>query len=380
MQTEMRVGQAAREAATEMREAIRMADETTGSQSHTERLRLNKKDELSAAGLTKEIVLDHANKVSEMLKDVYDNVAHDVFDWTKPGPAKPTRYRNRQERRRWKDLHKYRAELKQALDTYNSKPKEAADNWHEELSGVVSLHRGKTSASFRQHFPPAPECPCDATWKQWTQACASEMSKAKGAQREAQKAPDQQSIEKQIKKTQSGYMRNQKKTHKMILGKGSQHSLGAVQDSDTKELHTDPEKIKESVQKFYQRLADHATSAGKTGAFLPEEAPRQYPWEHGPMKNQDHFDIETDVGKHGIPEVCIEDHIRDKSVLQRVLSHLSNNKTPGPDEIPNELLKHLPASMQDAIHQLFILMWMTSTTPDAWKQSETILLHKMRLC
>ncbi len=195
MQTEMRVGQAAREAATDMREAIRMADETIGSQSHTDRLRLNKKDELNAAGLTKEMVLDHANKVSEMQKDVYDNVAHDVFDWTKPGPAKPTRYRNRQERRRWKDIHKYRAELKQALDTYNSKPKEAADNWHEELSG------GKTSASFRQQFPPAPECPCDATWKEWAQACASEMSKAKGAQREAQKAHDQQSIEKQIKKT-----------------------------------------------------------------------------------------------------------------------------------------------------------------------------------
>ncbi len=67
-------------------------------------------------------------------------------------------------------------------------------------------------------------------------------------------------------------MRNQKKTHKMILGKGS---LGAVRESDTKELHTDPETIKESVQKFYQRLAEHATSAGKTGAFLPEEAPRQ---------------------------------------------------------------------------------------------------------
>ncbi len=68
------------------------------------------------------------------------------------------------------------------------------------------------------------------------------------------------------------------------------------------------------------------------------------------MEHQDRFDIETDVGKHSIPEVCIEDHIRDKSVLQRVLSHLSNNKMPGPDEIPNELLKHLPASMQDAIH------------------------------
>ncbi len=131
-----------------------MAHETIGSQSPTEHLRLNKKDELSAAGLTKEMVLDHANKMSEMLKDVCDNVAHDVFDWTKPGPTKPTPYRSRQERCCWKDLHKYRAELKQALDTYNSKPKEAADSWHEELSGAVSLHRDKTSAGFRQHFSP----------------------------------------------------------------------------------------------------------------------------------------------------------------------------------------------------------------------------------
>jgi len=103
------------------------------------------------------------------------------------------------------------------------------------------------------------------------------VSRATAAQREAQKAHDQQSIEKQIKKTQSGYMRNQKKTHKMILGKGSQHSLGAVRDSDTKELHTDPEKIKESVQKFYQRLADPATSAGKTGGLLARGSTKAIP-------------------------------------------------------------------------------------------------------
>ena len=49
---------------------------------------------------------------------------------------------------------------------------------------------------------------------------------------------------------------------------------------------------------------------------------------------------------------------------------------PSPDEIPNELLKHLPLSMYDAIHQLFILMWMPGTTPDGWEESETIFLHK----
>ena len=109
-------------------------------------------------------------------------------------------------------------------------------------------------------------------------------------------------------------MRDQKKTHKIILGKGSQHSLGAVRDSDTRELHTDSKKTK-SVQKFYRRLADPATSAGKTGAFFPEEAQGQYPWEH---EIKDHFDIETS--------------------LQRELSQVSNKKTPGLDENPNELL------------------------------------------
>ncbi|DBA73564.1 TPA: hypothetical protein ACH3X2_009805 [Trebouxia sp. C0005] len=87
--TELRVGQAARKAAMEMRETVRMADETIGSQSSTARLRLNKKEELRAAELTKEMVLNHTNKVSEMLKDVYDSVAHQVFDWTTPGPAEP---------------------------------------------------------------------------------------------------------------------------------------------------------------------------------------------------------------------------------------------------------------------------------------------------
>ena len=72
--------------------------------------------------------------------------------------------------------------------------------------------------------------------------------------------------------------------------------------------------------------------------------------------NIDEYYIETSVGKSDIEQMCIEDHIRDMAVLQRVIAHLSNNKMPGPDEITNELLKHLPLSMHDAIHQLFVLM------------------------
>ena len=46
------------------------------------------------------------------------------------------------------------------------------------------------------------------------------------------------------------------------------------------------------------------------------------------------------------------------------------------DGIPNGLLKHLPEGVHQAIHKLFILMWMTGTTPKAWKESQTVLLHK----
>jgi hypothetical protein len=40
------------------------------------------------------------------------------------------------------------------------------------------------------------------------------------------------------------------------------------------------------------------------------------------------------------------------------------------------MLKHLPEGVHQAIHKLFILMWMTGTIPKAWKESQTVLLHK----
>ena len=90
----------------------------------------------------------------------------------------------------------------------------------------------------------------------------------------------------------------------------------------------------------------------------------------------DGFDLETKVGLTGDKNMSVDEHIRDHSLFQEIVKHLSNNRAPGPDEINNELLKHLPPSMHQAIHKLFVLMWLTGTTPDSWKESNTILLHK----
>jgi len=49
---------------------------------------------------------------------------------------------------------------------------------------------------------------------------------------------------------------------------------------------------------------------------------------------------------------------------------------PGPDGIVNEMLTMLPPAMRQTVHALFILMWATGITPQAWKTSETVLIDK----
>ena len=62
----------------------------------------------------------------------------------------------------------------------------------------------------------------------------------------------------------------------------------------------------------------------------------------------------------------------------RPLKTLSNNKSPGPDGIVNELLRMLPTEIQETIHMLFIIMWASGFTPRAWKTSNTILIEQRR--
>ena len=68
--------------------------------------------------------------------------------------------------------------------------------------------------------------------------------------------------------------------------------------------------------------------------------------------------------------------IEDREIFRQCINILSNNKAPGPDNIGNEILKHLPVQMQQTIHDMMILMWRTTLTPTRWKQLNTVLLYK----
>ncbi len=65
-------------------------------------------------------------------------------------------------------------------------------------------------------------------------------------------------------------------------------------------------------------------------------------------------------------------HMQDPDLFKRRISQLKNGKSPGPDSIPNGLLKHLPEGLHQAMHK----MWMSGSTPKAWKESRTVLLYK----
>ena len=289
----------------------------------------------------------------------------------------PTRrYLKRQHAKTCNCLDEYRACLTQALAAYQGRKNPETDVWLEDVLQSIDAQKARMPRRHKQQLPIVPTCTEETEWQRWTAQCAKEKVLAKEECKKLKAEPSKNVEQAKVSKFKKGYWQRQKQCNKQILGKSSKQNLQAIQDPDTQEIHTDPVKLQECVHKFFQAMANPTSSNCKTGAFLPAQAPREYPWQCGPDKGMDGFDLETKVGSTGDKNVSVEEHIRDHSLFQEIVRHLSNNWAPGPDEVNNELLKHLPPSMHQAIHKLFVLMWLTGTTPDSWKESNTILLHK----
>ena len=60
----------------------------------------------------------------------------------------------------------------------------------------------------------------------------------------------------------------------------------------------------------------------------------------------------------------------------RTVTRLATGKAPGPDGIPNEVLRYLPDRMHSVIFGLFVLLAKHSYTPPSWGRSVTCLLFK----
>ena len=81
------------------------------------------------------------------------------------------------------------------------------------------------------------------------------------------------------------------------------------------------------------------------------------------------------MDKRGNPQIPLHEYF-DRETYDTCLKHLANNKTPGPNKIPNIILKN----MSECFHKLFFLFfshcYKQKQIPASWKTSLTILLYK----
>lgn len=84
-------------------------------------------------------------------------------------------------------------------------------------------------------------------------------------------------------------------------------------------------------------------------------------------QEDDHYDeVAENIGASEITNQAVEEAIQ----------KLKNRKSPGPDEIPNELLKYGGPQLSNELKSLFNRILNTGKVPEEWKKSVTIPVFK----
>jgi ribonuclease HI len=162
-----------------------------------------------------------------------------------------------------------------------------------------------------------------------------------------------------------------RRAHQAIFSKDElERGLPAVRHPVTGKVCTEPESILEAVHQYFQAQAV-PIGAPKTGRYRPDEAPRTYPFLEDTAP--DPFSL---VSPKQATDHILLSSIADPFNYSKCIHRLARNKTPGPDGLPNELLKALPDALQTTIHDLMKVMWVKAHTPTDWTESVTVLLPK----
>ena len=342
--SDLKVGSQAKQLNAEVLALIQEADNMFATTTTEQQLRMSKKDRLAEAGVTEECALDMANRLTDLTLQTVD-VAKEVLDWTKAGPARPFHYKTRQEQRKNWNMITYRTMLRQALMEYKCAVKQGHDQ-NQELDPLTSKIEelcSQTPLSYQEHFPRHPVKDNANAWHTWSKCCSKELGRVKQEKAQLQREHDAKQQQAASQKVQQTYRTNKKRINKQVLGNEAKQAMTALKDRETNVIHTEPAAVKQYVHDYFKHQSTPATGNTKTGDFLPEKVARQYPWKVGPSHKLDTFDLETQVGQQGNEQVSIENCIRDKSIFQEIVSELSKQ--------------------------------VTGTTPDSWKASNTILLH-----
>jgi len=152
---------------------------------------------------------------------------------------------------------------------------------------------------------------------------------------------------------------NPKQAHKEIFKDNNgqpRTGLQALHDPETNTIETEPTRQAQIVEKYFSDTMKAVNI--KRAKYLPEDAPRIYPWEQAstssPTPNP--FTLQSQITKdesQGLKQrQWLHPKILDNRAFTGCIKTLSNDKSPGPDGIVNELLKMLPHEVLEIIHKL----------------------------
>ena len=175
-------------------------------------------------------------------------------------------------------------------------------------------------------------------------------------------------ILKAISKYRQLYEKSPKKVNRKVFKNSETSPLDSITDSQNNIL-TNPEDIAKEIH-IQQSISNRPTvPTCHRQSTHPQNCTcsvRQYPWH-----DFDGFIIE----RRGEPQIPLHQYF-DQATYDLCLKNLGNNKAPGPDKIPNSILKNMPPRFHRLLFSFFAHCYKQKQIPASWKTSLTVLLYK----
>jgi exonuclease III len=193
------------------------------------------------------------------------------------------------------------------------------------------------------NIPPPPHP--NINLQEWIKTIAELAKTANKQARKITTKYTQECIKKTITKYRQLYEKNPKKINNKVFKNQDTPSLDCIRDRNNNIL-TSAEDIAYEIH-IQQSISNRPTVP--TCYYQPEHTNnctcgvKQYPWH-----DLDGFIIDT----RGDPQIPLHKYF-DQETYDLCLKYLSNNKTPGPDKIPNSILKNMP----DNFHKMLLLFF-----------------------
>jgi hypothetical protein len=212
--------------------------------------------------------------------------------------------------------------------------------------------------------PPNPSLPHDS----WIDALARLAKEAKHKARKITTDYTTNQVKKAISKYQQLYDKSPKTINRKVFKNTETPPLDCLLDRFDNIL-TCPHAIAHEIH-IQQSISNRPTVP--TCSYQPDHpyhclcGVRQYPWH-----DLNGYTIE----KRGEASIPLHTYL-DQQTYDLCLKNLTNGKTPGPDIIPNAILKGMPPKFHKLLFLFFSHCYKQKQIPASWKTSLTILLYK----